>query len=221
MLVIPDLSHTPFSALSVRLLLDNLGAHSDPHVLVRAFRGKTVKVKGSDATTFSKPYLLSVEYAERGRDVWIDVEVRLDVLALLADDEPGWGSASPITVHEFQAYLADHLGVLDGLKLIVEATCEFEVNVNELPPGGIVRRGIVAQAQFGNDTLFLCGAQFEINDDPDHKISWFQEVRDSIGGSIFSSDEKVFGSSLLTDRLNVAQNWLHRYILESGIAETK
>ena len=232
MLLIPDLSRTPFSALSVHFFLNDLCAPCDSEVLQRAFIGKDFKLTGSDSTTFSKPYLLSMgiessKYDKSGKaDAVIDISVCLDRLALLSNElspggEQGEGWASPITVHEFRAYLTDHLGVLDGLPLIVEATCAFEINVNQLPPGGIVRRGLAARAQFGDDTLYLSGAQFAINGGTEHRISWFMDTWELVEGSIFSLDAKVFGRKLLPDLLEIAQQRFLRYILESNGAETK
>lgn len=232
MLLIPDLSHTSFKSLSARLICD-LGEFA-PDVakqLQIAFAGTKDKVAGCDLHTFRKPYLLSLDVDDctddRGGHVEIDVGIIAD-FALGSDSEDGFfyeSQCGTTTVREFQTQLKERLGILDQLALITEGTCHFVVALDDLPAGGIIRRGVGARAEFGDDVLRLSGAQFAINGDVDHTISWFVDPVlpdwNSIEGSIFSRESKVLNLSLLSDILETAQERLERYVLESTIAVTK
>lgn len=227
MFVIPDLSKAAFTRVEVDVAPGLDGLPDVPHEVVKKLADAIPSGSfslGGGCKTFSEPCVLLFTI-----DTQLGVKLSIEMDWVAAAQVEGTihhqgtrlKPIEQISAPDFGAQVDEKLSLLYGCKLFGGSECHFELKIDELPSGGIVRRGIAARARFGDDTLRLAGAQFAINGENWSRLSWFIEPQDpdpdwqSIEGVVSSIGEKEIGPTLLADIVESAQQSVDRYVLES------
>ena len=207
MILLPDLSQTPFVSFEVELFV-----HLESEVR-SAFLGSERHLRGLDRESFSdERYFLSLD-VEVQHD--LIVRIKMEYTSLFAEGVSDAKDIEALTASQIQQRIQS----LVGQQASIYAKCGFRVDVEQLPDNGIVRRGIGVRAQFHEDELRLAGAQFAINGDMENTISWYVEPGfegwASICGSVFLRDSQILDDSVFVDIVEPAQRQFERYILET------
>src|SRR5438105_2047592 len=147
MILLPDLSQTNFISFEVSLAAEiNSDARS-------AFAGKERHLRGFDFESFANEhYFLSLDVEIREK---LLVKVKMEYTSLFSDGIFDPKDAERLTA----ATIQKRIQPASGKEHVVYVKCGFRVDVEELPEGGIVRRGLGVCAQFHEDELRLAGAQ--------------------------------------------------------------
>jgi hypothetical protein len=228
MFVIPDLSKTAFNQVDVEITSE---LHDFPPDVAKKLEGEFPGEPfsfGGGCKTFEKPCVMTLRIDGTGTDLTIKLGIQMDWVAeaqvqgTLHHQGTRLKPDDALTAGDFGSVIHGKLSVLYGLRLFVgRSECVFRVNTDDLPPGGIISRGVGARAQFGDDTLRLAGAQFAINGENWHRLNWSVEPEDSdpdwrlIQGSVSWIGEGEMGPTLLNDIVDSAQQCFDRYVLES------
>lgn len=255
MFLIPDLSRTSFTDVEVELTASPY--EFEPSIAAKldeAFSGERLNFNAEDTVTFSRscrltfkdlgmagsqftaqlglhiaPLEAHIPQADKSLanalqgGVLISGGKEIHLAPTERKQEPQEGAT------EFAELVGKTLAPLYGLKLSVGSEYKFRVAVSELPPGGIVARGLGALARFGEDVLRLAGAQFVINPDneDDSRLSWFLDLdnlpRDweLIQGSLQWIGDVEIGPTFLRDLVDFSQARFDRYVLDSLTATPK